>query len=248
MMLSTTNLTIGSRLTDISLTLEPGTVTAICGPNGAGKTTLLTALAGLQDDGQDNVTLSGNPLSTLHPQERAKLIGYLPQDAEIAWDVSVGSLVKLGRLPHRDRGEEAVARAIEALDLDAFVDRPVSTLSGGEKARALLARVLAGEPQWILADEPLAALDLAHQFTLIAHLRRQADAGVGVAMVMHDLAMARNYADRVIMLDRGRCVADGRPEEALSLQRIAEVFSVNGEWVGPIGKMAFSCYPTGATG
>ncbi|ABC63681.1 ABC transporter ATP-binding protein [Erythrobacter litoralis] len=246
MNLSAQNLAVGTRLVDVSLTLEPGTVTAICGPNGAGKTTLLTALAGLQDDASGNVMLDGEPLSSLHPRERARAIGYLPQDGEIAWDVAVRNLVRLGRLPHRDRGEDAVDRALAALDLVAFADRPVSTLSGGEKARALLARVLAGEPRWILADEPLAALDLAHQFTLISHLRLAAESGTGVVLVLHDLAMARNHADRVLVLDRGRMVADAPPAEALSPDTIAAVFSVNGEWIGPLGQMAFSCYPTEA--
>lgn len=246
MRLEARHLSLAKRLDDVSVTLRPGKVTAICGPNGAGKSSLLTALAGIQPVDCGEALLDGQALAALHPRERAKAIGYLPQDGEVAWDVAVRNLVALGRLPHRDRGEEAVARALSALDLEPFADRPVSTLSGGEKARALLARVFAGEPRWILADEPLAALDLAHQFTLIAHLREQAQAGTGVVLVLHDLALAMNHADHVLVMKQGRLIAEGDPAEALAPEVIADAFGVNGEWIGPLGQMAFSCYPTGA--
>ncbi|GAA4040545.1 ABC transporter ATP-binding protein [Parerythrobacter jejuensis] len=244
MSLQTQSLGVDGRLVDATMALEPGTVTAICGPNGAGKSTLLTALAGLQDGAHGDVVLDGVDIAQLEPRERARRIGYLPQDGEVAWDMSVRNLIALGRLPHGDQGDSAIDCAISALDLGSFTGRPVSTLSGGERARVLLARVLAGEPDWILADEPLASLDLAHQFTLIDHLRAQADAGAGVVLVLHDLAMARNHADRVVLLDQGRIVADAKPDKALAARTIAEVFKVNGEWIGPVGQMAFSCYPT----
>lgn len=244
MKLTARNLTLAGRLANVSCALEPGTITAICGPNGAGKSSLLSALAGLLPLADGQVLLGDMPLGAISPRERAKAIGYLPQDGEVAWDVAVHSLVSLGRLPHRDHGEEAVASAIAALDLAALASRPVSTLSGGEKARALLARVLAGEPRWILADEPLAALDLAHRFTLIDHLRKAAGAGAGVVIVLHDLAMAVNHADHVLVLDEGRLVAEGKPTGALAPAVIARVFGVNGDWLGPIGARAFSCYPT----
>ncbi|UIP08112.1 ABC transporter ATP-binding protein [Erythrobacter sp. SDW2] len=246
MTLAARNLTLAGRLTNVSGTLAPGKITAICGPNGAGKSTLLSALAGLLRVDGGEVLLDEAPLASLPPRERAKAIGYLPQDGEVAWDVAVRSLVALGRLPHRDNGEEAVTRAIKALDLEHLANRPVTTLSGGEKARALLARVLAGEPRWILADEPLAALDLAHRFTLIEHLRTAAAAGAGVVLVLHDLALAMNHADHVLVLDRGTLAAEGKPPVALASDVVARVFGVNGDWLGPMGAMAFSCYPTAA--
>ena len=217
-------------LSGIDAVLQPGTVTAICGPNGAGKSTLLAALAGLIEPDSGAVELAGAPLP--HGRERALRIGYLPQAGEIAWDLSVAALAGLGRLPHGDRGEAPVAAALAAVGLRGFAGRPVSTLSGGERARALLARVLAGEPQWILADEPLAALDLAHQLALLARLRAAASQGAGVVLVLHDLALAMNHADRVLVLDKGTLAADGPPERALAAKVIVRVWGVPARWLG----------------
>lgn len=222
----------------VSTALEPGKVTAICGPNGAGKSSLLMALAGLLDPVAGQVTLGDTRLGSIHPRLRAQRIGYLPQDAEVAWDVAVENLVRLGRMPHRDRGEEAVEAALRALDLMDLRARPVSQLSGGEKARALLARVLAGTPHWILADEPLAALDLGHQRALLQHLAEAARGGAGVVLVLHDLASAMNHADRVLVLRDGRLVADGSPQDALSVQVIANGWGVRARWIGEGGARA----------
>ena len=232
------SLAVAGRLADVSATLAPGQITAICGPNGAGKSSLLECLAGLLSPDSGSVALDDQPLAALPPRERAKAIGYLPQTGEVAWDVAVRSLVALGRLPHRDARAEPVEAAMAALDLEGLADRPVSRLSGGEKARALLARVLAGEPRWILADEPLAALDLAHQLALLGHLRRASDSGTGVLLVLHDLALAMNHADRVLVLDHGVLAADGPPEEALAAEVIARVWGVAARWLGEPGARA----------
>ena len=242
-MLSVQNLFIANRLEDVSTVLHPGTITAICGPNGAGKSSLLSTMAGLLDADSGSVLLDSEPLSALHPRQRAQAIGYLPQSAEVAWDVSVANLVALGRLPHGDRGKFAVASAMAATDLSDYAHRPMSTLSGGEKARALLARVLAGEPRWILADEPLAALDIAHQLSLLRVLRSAADEGTGVVLVLHDLALAMNHADRVIVLDKGRIKADSAPEEALSLEIVNDVWGVEAHWLGEPGQRALITQP-----
>lgn len=234
------SLSRGARLVldQVSVRLAPGKITAICGPNGAGKSSLLMALAGLLEPSVGRTMLAENELSALHPQIRAQRIGYLPQEAEVAWDVAVENLVRLGRMPYRDRGDHAVEAAITALDLETLRHRPASRLSGGEKARALLARVLAGEPQWILADEPLAALDLAHQQTLLRHLRKAAQAGAGLVIVVHDLATAMNHADRVLVLREGRVVSDGSPDDALSPQNIANGWGVEARWIGETGARA----------
>lgn len=236
--LSAKNLTIGRRLRSVNVEIKPGQITAICGPNGAGKSTLLSALAGLLAPDSGQVTLGGTDIAAMHPASRAQRIGYLPQDGEIAWDVAVRSLVALGRMPHGDNAAEPAERAMAALDLEPLAIRPISTLSGGEKARALLARVLAGEPEWILADEPLAALDIGHQLALLRHLRRVAEDGAGVVLVLHDLSLARNHADHVAVLDGGRLIASGAPPETLSEAVIAQVWGVRARWIGEAGKQA----------
>ena len=226
MMLAAQDLVLDRRLSGVSVALQAGQVTAICGPNGAGKSSLLACLAGLLTPQAGAVTLEGAALSSLAPRERARVLGYLPQQGEVAWDLSVETLASLGRLPWNagaaaDR--EAVDAALAALDLEALRQRPLSSLSGGEQARVLLARVLAGEPRWILADEPLANLDLAHQLGLLGQFRVLAAQGVGVCLVLHDLAQAMNHADRVIVLDSGCVAADGPPQEALTEALIEQV-------------------------
>ncbi len=225
-------------LRDVTAVLEPGTITAIVGPNGAGKSSLLMALAGLLEPAAGTVTLDGDDIADLSPRGRARSVGYLPQSSDIAWDVAVEVLVTLGRMPYQDRRREPVDAAIAALDLEEFRNRPVSCLSGGERARVLLARVLAGEPQWILADEPLAALDLAHQLNLIDHLKGCAKDGVGMVIVLHDLALAMNFADRVLVLDDGKLAAFAAPQQALSIDVIERVWKINAEWAGKPGRHA----------
>ncbi|WP_086739389.1 ABC transporter ATP-binding protein [Erythrobacter colymbi] len=234
------NLTLGrggrSVVNGLSATLAPGQITAIVGPNGAGKSSLLLGLAGLLEPACGSVTLDGESLAQLHPRTRAQTIGYLPQSPDIAWDVAVEPLVALGRLPWRDKGTAAIEAAMAALDLQDLRKRPVSRLSGGERARVLLARVLAGCPRWILADEPLAALDLAHQLALVAHLKDCAAAGQGVVVVLHDLAVAMNHADHVLVLKDGHLAAEGPPRHALQPEIIAQVWGVTAQWMGAPGR------------
>jgi iron complex transport system ATP-binding protein len=238
--LAVDGLAVAGRLQCLCTRVAPGAITAICGPNGAGKSTLLAAMAGLLQPDAGAVLLDGMPLAQMAPRERARHIGYLPQGSEIAWDMSVQSLVALGRLPHGDGNPAPVAAALAATGLAHLAQRPVSTLSGGERARALLARVLAGEPRWILADEPLAALDLAHQLALLRHFRGVADGGCGVVLVVHDLALAMNHADHVVLLDQGVVAADGPPEQALSAARIASVWGIQARWLGEPGCRALA--------
>ncbi len=241
MMLVASNLALGQRLAGVTAQLRPGEVTAICGPNGAGKSTLLACLAGLLPAEAGVVELDGASLGRMPSQTRAQAIGYLPQMPEIAWDVSVETLVSLGRLPWPDAGgAEAIEQALAAMDLADLRNCPVSRLSGGERARALMARVLAGQPRWLLADEPLANLDLAHAATLVARLREQAAQGAGVVVVLHDLAQAMNHADRVLVLEGGRLVADGAPTEVLSEDVILRVWGVKARWLGEAGAMALA--------
>lgn len=242
--LAAVGLRLGDRLRGIDVGLRAGEVTAIVGPNGAGKSSLLSCLAGIERPSAGEVRLDRASLAVMAPRERARAIGYLPQTPEIAWDMSVATLVGLGRLPWPDappgEARDAVDEAIAALDLGDLRDRPVTRLSGGERARALMARVLATRPAWLLADEPLANLDLAHAAALAARLRDQAAGGRGVVLVLHDLATAMNHADRVLVIERGRIVADGPPEEALAADRIAQVWQLDAQWLGPPGSRALS--------
>lgn len=247
--LSTNSLSLAGRLMNVNVTISPGELTAIVGPNGAGKSSLLGCMAGILKPDSGGVSLSGVDLSGLPPRECAQRIGYLAQSPEVAWDVTVETLVALGRLPwqatpfrpaaeDKTAHESAIEAAMSAMDLLHVRSRPMSRLSGGERARVLAARVLAGKPDWILADEPLANLDLSHAMNLIRSLRDQADTGRGVVVVLHDLAVARNHADRVIVLDRGGVAADGPPSIALSEDVVSRVWHVPVRWIGSEGSQA----------
>jgi len=219
-------------LSDASLALRQGEVTAIIGPNGAGKSSLLACLAGLRAADSGAVMLGDVPLAQVPPRERARRIGFLPQVAEVNWDIDVATLVSLGRLPHQgrwgpdDADRAAITAALAATDTAQFASRVVSTLSGGERARALLARVLAGEPHFLLADEPLANLDPRHQFESLALLRSVAERGAGIVVVLHDLAHALRVADRVVLMEGGRIIADDTPQAVLTPARIAAAYGV----------------------
>jgi iron complex transport system ATP-binding protein len=226
---------LGARraLSGIGLTLEPGQLTVIVGPNGAGKTTLLKTLAGLIAPSKGKVTLDGESVADIHAVERARRIAYLPQSGSIAWPIPVADVVALGRLPHGEKpdalpplGREAVAAAIRAVGLQGYEARSATELSGGERARVLLARALATQAPVLLADEPVAALDPRHQLTVLDVLKAQAQAGRTVVAIMHDLTLAARFADRIVLLDRGHVVASGNPESVLTQAQLAASFGI----------------------
>lgn len=222
-------------LDDVSFAFRPGRVTALLGANGAGKSTLLACLAALRLPDSGRATLDGRDVQTIDRRTRARAIGLLPQSADVHWDIDVATLVGLGRLPHRgrwgatDADRAAVARALAATDMTALAHRGVERLSGGERGRALLARVLAGEPDWLLADEPLASLDPAHQLDVLARLRGVAQAGSGVVLVLHDLHLAARIADDAVLLRDGRVIAAGPAADVLTAPLIAEAYGVEVE-------------------
>ncbi|MBL8568930.1 MAG: ABC transporter ATP-binding protein [Phreatobacter sp.] len=216
----------------VSAAVPAGNLTVIVGPNGAGKTSLLRAFAGLLLHG-GTISLDGIDIAGLAAGERARRIGYLPQRAEFAWALPVRDAVGLGRLPHGDpfgrlsaTDRAAVDAAMERLDLIGFASRPVTELSGGERARVMLARVLATGAPLLVLDEPTAALDAAHQFEVMDLMRALAGEGRTVVAVLHDLTMAARFADRILVLDGGRAAAFGAPDQVLTEARLAEVFGL----------------------
>lgn len=225
-------------LNGLDLDLRRGRLTAIVGPNGAGKSTLLSRLAGLERADRGRVELDGRPILDLPPRERARAIAFLEQSPEVAWPVEVRILVGLGRTPFIGaRGlsaddAAAIDRALARTGMTDFGDRLVSTLSGGERARVLIARALAGDPEWLLADEPLTGLDIGHQLDALHLLRGLAAEGRGVVVTLHDLALAARFADRVIVLWQGAIVADGPPSQALTPQVLARVYGVEAVLAG----------------
>jgi iron complex transport system ATP-binding protein len=169
----------------------------------------------------------------MNNRERARVVAYLPQGHVFHWPMQVAAIVALGRHPHMDpfstpcpQDRAAVRQAMERTAIEPFAQRSVTTLSGGERARVALARALATQAPVLLADEPTASLDPRHQLIVMQLLRRAAHDGGAVLAILHDLTLAARFADRVLVMDRGRIVADGLPAEALSPQRVAQVFGV----------------------
>lgn len=210
----------GKRLVDaVSFSLEPGELVALIGPNGAGKTTCLRGILGLVPFVAERIAVGGRALNEFSAIERARRVAYLPQGRHVAWPLSVAATVALGRYPHAERGDAAVGahviRALELVGLASFAERDVRTLSGGELALVLLARALVVEAPVLLADEPIASLDPAHQLAVMERLRVRAKAGDAVLIVLHDLSLAARYCDRLLLLGGGRVIAQGTPEDVL---------------------------------
>jgi iron complex transport system ATP-binding protein len=230
------SVSLGKRVVvdQVSAALTAGRITAIIGPNGAGKTSLIRALAGLSKPSSGNVTLDGVPLTDLSTVHRAQQIGYLAQVNQPYWNVTASELVALGRLPHRSAfagpspaDDAAVAAALAATNTSHLASRPIDQMSGGEQARVKLARVLAGDPDWILADEPLANLDPPHRRDVLALFRQAADHGKGVAIVLHQLSTAADIADDLIIMRDGKIIAAGPKADTLTPENLRAAFDMD---------------------
>jgi len=214
-------------LDGVALRLGAGECVGLIGPNGAGKSTLIRAAMGLER------ARGRSSLAAMAPGARARQVAWLPQARTVAWPMPVRDLVALGRLPHLARGtalppgdRAVVENVLSRLGLADLADRPATELSGGETARVLLARALAQETPLILADEPVAGLDAAHQIAVMRLLRGLADEGRGVLVTCHDLGLAARFCTRIAVIDSGRIVADGAPAAVLTPALLAGVFGI----------------------
>ena len=220
-------------LRDLSVNFPSGRFVALLGPNGAGKTTALKALAGLVP-ARGRISIAGEALARISSRERARRIGYLPQGHAVHWPLTARDVVALGRYPHgvadparlSKRDAEAVDCAMARTDCAHLAHQPVQTLSGGERARVMLARVLATEAAILLADEPTAALDPRHQLAVMDDLRGESRRGTLVIAVTHDIALAARMADEIVLLHDGRLVAQGSPEAVLTDANLAQIYGV----------------------
>lgn len=219
-------------LVDVDATFRAGQLTAVIGPNGAGKSTLLQVAAGLLAPDTGTVTLGGASLASLGRRPLARRRAYLPQNPRADWPISVERVVALGLTPTlpmfgRLGGQSQIDAALAAHDLLDLRDRPATALSGGELARAMLARATVGDPELLLVDEPTAGLDPRHAIAAAQALRVRADAGRTVVMAIHDLDLALRIADRVVALKDGRIHAAGAAAEVFSEAVLASLYDVD---------------------
>jgi iron complex transport system ATP-binding protein len=229
------SVSLGGRLVleEIDLLLEPGRLIGLIGPNGAGKSTLARAFLGLLPPSNGRVTIGGAEARKLGPRVIAQQVAYLPQGQDIHWPISVERLVGLGRLPHlapfsrlgRD-DRAAILSALEETETSHLARRTATELSGGERARVMLARALATGAPALIADEPLASLDPGHQIDVMTLLAAKARAGNLVVAILHDLSIAARYCDELVLLDKGRLCAVGHVEQVLTDQVLASVYGV----------------------
>jgi iron complex transport system ATP-binding protein len=227
----------GARLVDdVSLSVRGGELVAIIGENGAGKSNLMRAMAGYAAPSSGQVMVDGRHVGAMAAQERARRIGWLPQEMPLAWPVEVRNAVAVGRFVHGGlpgrlsaADSHVVERVLAECDLEALANRSTAHLSGGEIARVHLARTMVGEALVFLADEPVAALDPRHRLAVMGLFRALADRGTAVAMVLHDLTLAARFADRIIGMKAGRVLVDGPPVEVVTREWIAELFGVEAE-------------------
>jgi len=224
------------------LRIEAGRLVVVVGPNGAGKSSLIRAFAGLLPLTGGVVRLQGDDVSTLSARARAARVSYLPQEGRIAWNLPAIEVAALGA-PFLS-GAEAMAEARAALDeVEAghLADRGVAEMSGGERARVLLARALAANAPALLADEPTAGLDPDAQLMVLERLKARAAAGQAVLVSLHDLGLAARFADSVVVMNAGRVEAHAAPLEALTPEVMARVFGLAARWVdGPDGPLLSS--------
>ena len=219
-------------LDDVSVKIPHGGITAIIGPNGAGKSTLLGVMSRLIAPDAGHVTIDGMRVDQTPGEVLARRLAVLRQDNHIMLRLTVRDLVAFGRYPHNHgrlslADRDIIEQAIRQLDLDALGDRYLDELSGGQRQRAFIAMVLAQETDYILLDEPLSSLDVQKSVQMLGLFRTAADElSRTIVIVVHDIAFAANYADRIIAMRDGRIVADGSPDEVIRQDVLEEIYDV----------------------
>lgn len=216
----------------VDLSVAAGELVAVVGPNGAGKSSAIRALAGLLPLTAGHARLDEEDVATLSPPERARRVAYLPQERRIAWNLPAIEIAALGApfLQVTDARNSAQA-ALDEVEAGHLADRGVAEMSGGERARVLLARAFATGARGLLVDEPIAGLDPDAQLMVLERLQSRARAGQAVLVSLHDLTLAARFADRVVVLDEAKVVADAAPMEALSPDVMARVFGLTARWI-----------------
>ncbi len=221
-------------LKDILATVKRGEIVGLIGPNGAGKSSLLRSILGLVTIKKGSVIIDGDNVEELSLKERARKMAYAAQGSPVHWPLQVEHIVELGRIPHLNPWQkltkddhEVITQAMERTDCTHLIGRSITTLSGGERARVLLARVLATNAPYIMADEPVASLDPAHQLQVMEILKALTSSNCGVMVVMHDLSLALRYCDRLILLDKGIMIGQDTPDKILEDENLTEVFGIS---------------------
>jgi iron complex transport system ATP-binding protein len=218
-------------LDGVTMEVPDGSLYAVLGPNGSGKSTLIRALLGVVPAAAGRVSMDGNDPSRWSRRALARAVGVVPQSETISFPLTVRDMVGMGRYPYLgplagegDEDRRAVAHAMSSCDVGTLSARDVMTLSGGELQRVRIARALAQEPRALLLDEPTASLDIRHEMAIMELLRRSADGGMTVLLVTHGLDLAARFADRMLLLDRGKVAAEGTPHEVMRSGTLEAVY------------------------
>ncbi len=236
-------------LENVSFTLNSGKVIALIGPNGSGKSTLLRCILGIIKPTDGKITLDGKDILSFSATSLAKHISYLPQEKKIAWPGRVKDIVALGRFAKgvdfkklAPSHQHAINRAMQLCQISEIADRSVASLSGGELARVHFARALASDAHFLMADEPLASLDVKHQRALGQIMKTNTREGACNLVVMHELPLAVNFADRLLWLKNGHVIAEGTVKDTLTRERIRTVFEVDSkiDWQKDICNLSFN--------
>ncbi|MDN7138908.1 ABC transporter ATP-binding protein [Pseudidiomarina sp. 1ASP75-14] len=221
-----------TRLQEVSFAAQPGELVGILGANGAGKSTLLQLLCGVLEPDAGQLTYQQRDLSQISAYERRQLLGYLPQTPVAEGGIRVDHFLQAGLVNlHLSCPGKELNRVVETLQIHALLERTLDKLSGGEQRRVHIARALLGDHNWLLCDEPTTSLDLYYQLQVMAVLRAQADRGKLVTLALHDLGLAARYCDRLVLIDKGRLLAEGTPAAVLTDANLAQAYKIKARWL-----------------